>query len=54
LFNAVVEAGEEAILDSMVANQTMVGRDGVTALALPHERLCALLQNAPLWAPLAD
>ncbi len=28
LFAAVVEATEEAVLDSMVANETMVGRDG--------------------------
>lgn len=28
LFTAVVEATEEAVIDSMVANETMVGRDG--------------------------
>ena len=50
LFNAVVEAGEEAILDSLVVNDTMVGRDGVTARALPHDRLCDLVGTAPLWA----
>lgn len=53
LFNAVVEAGEEAILDSLIANQTMVGRDGITAIALPHDQLCAQLTDAPLWAPIS-
>lgn len=42
VFEAVVEASEEAILDSMVANATMVGRDGRRAVALPHEALAAL------------
>jgi D-aminopeptidase len=34
-----VEATEEAILNALVAAQTMTGRDGVTAHALPHDRL---------------
>lgn len=42
VFEAVVQATEEAILDSMVANETMVGRDGRRAIALPHEALAAL------------
>ncbi|MEC7172764.1 MAG: hypothetical protein VXW27_09795 [Pseudomonadota bacterium] len=46
----VVEAGEEAILESLVVNDTMVGRDGVTARALPHDRLRDLVGTAPLWA----
>ncbi|MEC7515513.1 MAG: P1 family peptidase, partial [Pseudomonadota bacterium] len=50
LFNAVVEAGEEAILESLVVNDTMVGRDGVTARALPHDWLRDLVGTAPLWA----
>tara|TARA_R110002020_G_scaffold48286_6_gene137684 strand:+ start:52310 stop:53437 length:1128 start_codon:yes stop_codon:yes gene_type:complete len=36
-FEAVVQATEEAILNSMIANQTMVGRDGNLVPALPHE-----------------
>jgi L-aminopeptidase/D-esterase-like protein len=39
LFTAVVEATEEAIIDAMVANEDMTGRDGHTVEALPHERL---------------
>ena len=43
LFEAVVQATDEAVVDAMVANETMVGRDGNTALALPHDRLRELL-----------
>ncbi len=39
LFDATIEATEEAILNALVAAPTMVGRDGVTAHALPHDRL---------------
>lgn len=46
LFAATVEATEEAIIDAMVANSTMVGRDGNTSIALPHDRLLQLLKDA--------
>jgi D-aminopeptidase len=39
LFDATIEATEEAIVNALVAAPTMVGRDGVTAHALPHDRL---------------
>ena len=39
LFLATIEATEEAIVNAMVAASTMVGRDGITAHALPHDRL---------------
>ncbi len=39
LFWAVIEATEEAILNSLVAAETMTGRDGISAYALPHDRL---------------
>jgi D-aminopeptidase len=39
LFDAVIEATEEAIVNAMIAAETMVGRDGRTAHALPHHRL---------------
>ena len=39
LFWAVIEATEEAILNAMLAAETMVGRDGNTAHALPPDRL---------------
>ena len=39
LFEATVEATEEAIVNALVAAETMTGRDGITAHALPHDRL---------------
>ncbi len=39
LLLATVEAVEEAIVNCLVAAETMVGRDGITAHALPHDRL---------------
>jgi D-aminopeptidase len=46
LFTATVEATDEAIVDSMIANEAMTGRDGLTVRALPHDRLMALLRAA--------
>jgi D-aminopeptidase len=43
LFYAAIEGTEEAVLNAMLAAETMVGRDGVTAHALPVDRLLALL-----------
>jgi D-aminopeptidase len=43
LFEAVIEATEEAIVNALVAAETMVGRDGVTAYALPHDRLVEVM-----------
>jgi len=39
LYDATIEATEEAILNALVAATTMTGRDGITAHALPHDRL---------------
>ncbi len=39
LFWAAIEATEEAILNSLVAAETMTGRDGITFHAIPHRRL---------------
>ena len=39
LFWATIEATEEAILNALVAAETMVGRDGIQAFAIPHEEL---------------
>ena len=39
LFDATIEATEEAILNALVGSGTMTGRDGITAHALPHDRL---------------
>jgi D-aminopeptidase len=46
MFDAVVEATEEAIINAMLVAETMVGRDGVTAHALPGERLAQALAGA--------
>jgi L-aminopeptidase/D-esterase-like protein len=45
LFLATVEATEEAIVNAMVAARTMVGVNGYTAYALPHDRLQAVLKK---------
>jgi D-aminopeptidase len=39
LFEATIEATEEAIVNALVAADTVTGRDGITAHALPHGRL---------------
>ena len=45
LFEATVHTTEEAIINALVAAETMVGRDGATAFALPHERLRQALRR---------
>ncbi len=45
LFRAVAEATEEAVIDSMIANDTMTGRDGARSIALPHADVMALMQR---------
>jgi D-aminopeptidase len=42
-FAAVVHSVEEAVLNALVVNADMVGRDGHRSPALPHDRLLALL-----------
>ena len=39
LFAATVQATEEAIINALVAAETMTGIDGRTVIALPHDRL---------------
>ncbi len=43
LFAATVEATEAAIVNALVAAETMEGRDGITAHALPHDRLAQVM-----------
>ncbi len=43
LFQAAVEATEAAIVNALLAAETMVGRDGITAHALDHERLLDIM-----------
>ncbi|MEE2613694.1 MAG: P1 family peptidase, partial [Acidobacteriota bacterium] len=45
LFQATVEATEEAIVNAMVAAETMVGRDGNRSEALAHDQLQEVLRR---------
>ncbi len=45
LFWATIEATEEAVLNSMLASETMTGRDGTTFHALPHDRLVEVMRR---------
>lgn len=45
LFVATAQATEEAILNALVAAETMTGIDGNTVYALPHERLQEILRK---------
>jgi D-aminopeptidase len=45
-FAAVVEATEEAVLNSMLASPTVTGRDGNTSYGLPADEVRELLQAA--------
>lgn len=45
LFEATIQATEEAIVNAMVAAETMAGRDGNTAIGLPHDKLRAALKK---------
>jgi D-aminopeptidase len=45
LFQAVIEATEEAIINSLFAAETMKGRDGRTIKALPIERTLEVLKT---------
>ena len=45
LFEAVVQSVEEAVIDAMVANDEMTGRDGHRVRALPHRDLRQLLER---------
>jgi L-aminopeptidase/D-esterase-like protein len=45
LFTATVEATEEAIVNALVAGQTMTGVDGHTVIGLPHDELQKVLKK---------
>lgn len=45
LFEATVQATEEAIVNAMVAAETMVGINGNTVHAIPHDRLREVLRK---------
>ena len=43
LFQAAVEATEAAVVNALLAAETMTGRDGITAHALDHDRLLDIM-----------
>ena len=45
LFLATVQASEEAIVNAMIAAETMTGINGHTVIALPHDRLREVLRK---------
>jgi D-aminopeptidase len=45
LYQAVIEATEEAVINSMLAAETTIGRDGNTLHALPVDRTLELLKG---------
>jgi len=45
LFEATIQATEEAIVNAMVAAETMTGINGMRVYALPHDRLRAALRK---------
>jgi D-aminopeptidase len=45
LFYATVQATEEAILNAMLAADTMTGADGLRVFALPHDRLMTAMRK---------
>jgi L-aminopeptidase/D-esterase-like protein len=45
LFAGVVQATEEAVVNALIDNRSMIGRDNHRVEALPHDRLRALLKR---------
>ena len=45
IFAATVQATEEAIINAMIAAETMTGVDGNTVYAIPHERLKQVMKK---------
>ncbi|MDQ3198701.1 MAG: P1 family peptidase [Verrucomicrobiota bacterium] len=51
IFQATVEAVEEAIVNALVDNEDMTGRDGHQVSALPHQQLQQILKKYNRLAP---
>ena len=51
IFLATVQATEEAVVNAMVAAETMTGIKGHTVVALPHDRLREVLKKYNRLAP---
>ena len=45
VFLGTVQATEEAIINAMIAAETMTGRDGNTVYAIPHDRLMEVMKK---------
>jgi D-aminopeptidase len=45
VFVATIESTDEAVVNALLASSTMVGRDGNTIYALPHDRLMQLMHR---------
>jgi len=45
LYTAVVQSVEEAVLNALIVNSEMIGRDGHRSPALPHQQLLDLLRT---------
>jgi L-aminopeptidase/D-esterase-like protein len=45
IFNAVVQATEEAVVNALVDNRNMIGRDNHKVEALPHDRVREILKK---------
>lgn len=45
LFTATIEGTEEAVLNALIAAETMVGRDGNVAEAIPHDQLVEIMHR---------
>jgi L-aminopeptidase/D-esterase-like protein len=50
-FQAAAEATEEAIVNALVAAETMTGVNDRLVIALPHDRLAAVLAKYNRLAP---
>jgi D-aminopeptidase len=46
IFGAVVQATEEAVVNALVDNHSMIGRDNHRVEALPHDRLREILESS--------
>ncbi len=51
VFRAVILATEEAIINALVAAETMTGQDGLRVEALPHDRLREAMKRSARRAP---
>ena len=45
LFLATVQATEEAIINALIAADTMIGINGITVYSIPHDRLIEVLKK---------